>query len=567
MATTRTRMGTILLIVAMLSVLTVSAVGAHEGEGGGDPIPSDSEELEVLGTFEVPVEGLTTDVWAYGDYAYMGSFTNCSLDLTGVRVIDIADPTNPEQVAFIKAIPGTRNNDVKVTHIDTPSFSGEILTVTHESCGGSFTPRLHSNGTANSSGQAGVSIFDVTDPTKPKALARNVLKFESHNTFVWQQGDNAYMMVVDDENVQDVHILDVTKPQSPKEITVTGQLDWPADIAVEFGGSASVFLHDMWIQENDGVVMAYLAYWDAGLVLLDVTDPYNPVFLGDSTYANPDPLSGEAPAGTGHAVAPNSDGTRALFGDEDFSAESVSFVFEGTEYPASAAGFGPPVATLNGTVVWTGGEGCTVGEIPASTAPGQIALIQRGTCFFQDKAESAAAQGYDGYIVANDAARGDALVSMSARDGGPYPDIPGVFVGNSTGEIMKSGGLAEVITTFDGYGYLRLMDVSDPENIVELDQFATEGVFANPIIPGDRTLHNIMTDSGTTVYLSWYAEGMRVVSFADDVLVETHHWLDDENGSNFWGVYLHTYADGSQVILGSDRDKGLYIFADPVDAP
>lgn len=47
---------------------------------------------------------------------------------------------------------------------------------------------------------------------------------------------------------------------------------------------------------------------------------------------------------------------------------------------------------------------------------------------------------------------------------------------------------------FDGRGYLRLLDVSDPANIVELDQFATENVFVNPPLPGDRTMDNVLVD-------------------------------------------------------------------------
>ncbi len=559
------RAGALALAISMVLVTMAASVGAHEGEGGGPGIPGDTPELEVVGTYDVPVVELTTDVWAYGNYAYIGSFDSpiCSLDWTGVRVIDISDPSDPSLAAFIPAKPGTRNNDVKVTHIETPSFTGEILTVTNESCGGVFQPRAQSKGVGGNSGQGGVSIWDVTDPTNPKPLKQNFLKFQTHNTFVWQQDDNAYMMVVDDENVQDVHIVDVTKPQAPRAIAQTGQLDWPDDIADEFEGSGSAFLHDIWVQDD----VAYLAYWDAGLVMLDVSDPANPVFLGDSEYANPDPLSGQPPAGTGHVAVPNADGTRVLFGDEDFAAETVAFTFEGVEYPAAAAGFGPSAETLAGEVVWTGGEGCTDADVPDATGPGQIALIQRGTCFFQDKAEAAFASGYAGYIVANDAARGDGLVAMAPRDGGPYPPIPGLFVGNSTGEIMKAGGNAAVITTFDGYGYLRLMDVTDPANIVELDQFATEGVFMDPPLPGDRTMHNVVVDSGTTAYISWYAEGMRVVSFEGDELTELYHYVDEVNGSNFWGVYLHTLPSGEQLILGSDRDKGLVIFADPIATP
>ncbi len=108
---------------------------------------------------------------------------------------------------------------------------------------------------------------------------------------------------------------------------------------------------------------------------------------------------------------------------------------------------------------------------------------------------------------------------------------------------------------------MRLLDVTSPGSIVELDQFATEGVFENPPIPGDRTMHNIVVDDGTTAYISWYAEGMRVVDFSGDTLTETAHYVDP--GSNFWGVYLYEHSDGETYILGSDRATGLWIFETP----
>jgi hypothetical protein len=308
-------------------------------------------------------------------------------------------------------------------------------------------------------------------------------------------------------------------------------------------------------------------------VLLDISDPANPVFLGDSEYSVPDPLSGEFPAGDGHVAVPNADGTRALLGDEDFSAgQLTTFNFDGTPYPVAEGGFTPPTYTLpggtfSGPVHWTGGEGCTTAEFDRAALPGEVALIQRGTCFFSEKAAAAQALGYAGFVVANDAARGDALITMSSGT----PDvitIPGYFVGNSTGETMKAGegGPLGAAGIFDGYGYLRLLDVSDPGNIVELDQFATEGVFANPPLPGDRTMHNIVVDDGTTAYISWYLEGMRVVDFADDTLSEVAHWTGQNasgEDANFWGVYLHDHPDGNTYILGSDRNSGLFIFDTP----
>ena len=551
------------LIYALPLAMMLSPISAIAGHGG-----SSSPELNVVGQLDLGLPGANvTDVWAQGNYAYLGTFDEglCSLDFTGVHIVNIEDPANPAKVGFIPAKPGTRNNDVKVAHLDTKFFKGEILVASNESCGSPFIPKLHANGGGFIPGQGGLSIWDVSNPTKPRALKQNFLDFGVHNTFIYQQGQNAYMLVVDDENVQDLTIVDITKPQSPKVIAVTGQDDWPDDIAAEFGATAGVFLHDVWVQDD----IAYLSYWDAGLVLLNISDPANPTFLGDSSYAVPDPLSGEFPAGDGHVAVPSADGMRVLLGDEDFAAGALStFDFNGTPYPVAEGGFTPPTyslpgGTFGGPVHWTGGNGCTIADIDRPANAGEVALIQRGVCFFSTKAANAEALGYTGFIVANDAARGDALISMSAGTADVIT-IPGYFVGNSTGEIMKAteGGALAAAGIFDGYGYLRLLDVGDPSNIVEIDQFATEGVLANPPIPGDRTMHNIVVDGGTQAYISWYAEGMRVVDFAGDSLTETAHYVNPA-GSNFWGVYLHDHPDGNTYILGSDRSTGLWIFDKP----
>ena len=565
----RTRAMIVGLALSLLAVAAPTAVSA--GHGG-----SASPELNVVSQLDLGLPGENvTDVWAFGNYAYLGTFDDivCSLDFTGVHIVDMSDPAAPEKVGFIPAKPGTRNNDVKVDHIETPHFSGEILIASNEPCGSPFLPRLSANGVGLIPGQGGITIWDVTDPTKPRALRQNFLEFPVHNTFTYQQGDNAYTLVVDDVNIQDLTIVDMTKPQSPKVVAVTGQLDWPADIAAEFGGTGASFLHDVWVQDNGGQIIAYLSYWDAGLVLLDITDPASPVFLGDSVYTDPDPLSGVFPAGDGHVAVPNADGSRVLFGDEDFSAgQLTTFEFEGTPYPVAEGGFTPPTyslpgGTLTGPVHWTGGEGCTTGEFDRAALPGEIALIQRGSCFFSEKAAAAQALGYAGFIVANDAARGDALITMSAGTADVIT-IPGYFVGNSTGETMKAteGGSLTAAGTFDGFGYLRLLDVTDPANIVEVDQFATEGVFANPPLPGDRTMHNIVVDDGTSAYISGYLEGMRVVDFAGDTLTEVAHWAGDNASgepANFWGVYLHDHPDGNTYVLGSDRNSGLFVFDTP----
>ena len=400
---------------------------------------SASAELNVVGQFEIPVDGLTTDVWAYGNYAYVGSFDEpfCSLDLTGVRVIDISNPTAPEQVTFIPAKPGTRNNDVKVEHIETRHFTGEILVLSNEPCGAPFNPRLNAKGGPVIPGQGGLAIWDVTDPTNPKPMKQNFLKFGVHNTFIYQQGDNAYMLVVDDENVQDLTIVDITKPRSPKVIAVTGQLDWETLDSSEIEGAAE-FLHDVWVQENTAnQVIAYLSYWDAGLVLLDITDPTAPVFLGDSTYPDPDVVTGLKPEGNAHVAAR----IRADTSPSSATRTSPSSAPSPPPRPASSrsglALFGPDPLTFAfwaGDVIDTGGLGCSIGDVPPApvSATPQIALIERGVCFFSTKAANAEAQGYDAYIVFNSVAGGEGIIDMVAGTPGPF-NIPGIFLARSRG--------------------------------------------------------------------------------------------------------------------------------------
>ncbi len=44
-----------------------------------------------------------------------------------------------------------------------------------------------------------------------------------------------------------------------------------------YGASANRIMHDLFINEEG--TKAYVNFWDAGLVLLDITDPANPVYV------------------------------------------------------------------------------------------------------------------------------------------------------------------------------------------------------------------------------------------------------------------------------------------------
>lgn len=563
-------------------------------------------------------DGKYTDLWSHNGYAYVGTFQQPDCDASGVFIVDVAAAVehypNVEgaTVAEIRSSPNTRINDVKVHTVGDV----DVLIATQEPCGmqipGSAKSAAHSKGEGPpvQLGQGGISLYDVTHPNKPKALKKNFLEYGGvHNTFAWDFEGKSYLVgIADTFDFYDVIFVDITKPQSPRLLTITGALDWiPQGLNLDqtgAGSSSGTFSKDVSVEIIDSTPTAVVSYWDLGFVTLDVTDPANPIFLGDSTYTDPDPISGLPYEGNASAAAFGGNGDYIFGGDEDFSPGRFGIRYDGTDYPAGQALFGPPSTDLAGTVVWTGGEGCTPGAVPPATGDGQVALIQRGNCFFQDKADNAETQGYDGYIVANDAARGDAVINMSPRDDEPV-GIPGVMVGFSTGEILKTnpGITVDADTIFDGWGYLHVINntgdtitlpsmgsdnpaTMDVPHLFELGYYAPaeavkEGLGTGS---GDFTIANIKADpltqdivptynAGPRMFASWYSAGIRALEYRPG---HYHANLDAEgfysqnvqeigrfvaeNGSDFWGVHVDELEDGTQIILGSDRNTGLWIF-------
>ena len=80
---------------------------------------------------------------------------------------------------------------------------------------------------------------------------------------------------------------------------------------------------------------------------------------------------------------------------------------------------------------------------------------------------------------------------------------------------------------------------------------------------GDLSVHEVAVDPSkrNLAYLSYYAGGMRVIEYGPDGLEEVGHYID-EDSNDFWGIEVHKLRQLKKptVILGSDRDGGLWIF-------
>jgi len=202
----------------------------------------------------------TTDLWVFPgldgrDYVYTGTY-----DGNLMYAWDVTDPSHPtitDSVAFN----GRRVNDVKINAART------LAVVTSE----------HASDRRN-----GITVLDIADPAHPKKVSHftDGLTGGVHN--VWIEGDLVYAVHY---GTRDLHIIDISDPAHPRRV---GRWGLAKD---------DRFLHDVTVKDG----LAYLAYWNDGVVILDVgagiaggtpTDPklvsqYRYSYkLGSETYGN-----------------------------------------------------------------------------------------------------------------------------------------------------------------------------------------------------------------------------------------------------------------------------------------
>ena len=631
-----------LAAIMLVGVVMAPAAPAHTGQHGTDDghLLGDSEspswgKIELLGqaTVHDAEEGLIADVAVDPDedYAYLARWggSTCSGPESGgqnspdggVYVIDIRDRANPVEVGFIPTAQDTLVGEgLQVVRLQTAQFTGDVLLMNHEQCG--------------KNGKGGISLWDVTNPLKPRKLSEHFGDFttdgvhntphdanQEHSAFMWQDDGRAYLVASDDDETSDVDIFDITNPKKPKLIA---ELDLN-----EFGvsqpalGLTDSFLHDMVVKEVDGRQIMLLSYWDGGYVLLDVEDPANPVFLGDSDYANVDPEVLAAfpglelvPEGNGHQAEFTSDNAFVIGTDEDFDPYRLAVTTDdGGLYNAKPGVLTTidEAKTVEGTTVFVG-QACPGDSVPAAPTTGgpYIAVVERGNCFFEEKITAIlAAGGYDAIIIMN--REGADACNATTTPSYDTDEVPVIFVSREAGfELfdetgfdiddclagseatteapMTVGDTGDVVTdvgaVFDGWGYVHLFasDIgATSATLTDVDTFvipeAMDPDFAEGF--GDLSVHEVATDpqDESLAYLSYYSAGLRAIQIqcggvpydsdnppADPStceLVEVGGYLDPE-GNNFWGV--ETFVDdatGRTIILASDRDSGLWIFADP----
>ena len=196
----------------------------------------------------------TEEVWVHpgGKAAYLGTGRG------GDRMyaIDISDPANP--VVTDSVVTNTRRvNDVMTTP------DGKTLVFTREGA---------------SDRKNGIVIATLDDPLHPKVVAEFTEGVHAgvHSAFIFQQQKYGTHVYLTNDGTGAMHVVDIGDPAHPKEV---GQ--WRTDRP-----DAGRTLHDIDIKDG----LAYLSYWNDGLVILDVGNgvkggsPSNPQLVTQYKY-------------------------------------------------------------------------------------------------------------------------------------------------------------------------------------------------------------------------------------------------------------------------------------------
>lgn len=351
----------------------------------------------------VPIKGEAAEFWLHpdGKHGYLSTIGD------RIYAIDVSDPSKP-------AITDSVVVDARVVNDIMTTEDGKFGVLTREGA---------------STRKNGIVMLSFEDPAHPRAIAEftETVTGGVHSTYVYQ----GHIFLTDDATGS-MRVIDIHDPYHPKQVA-----RWETPRT-----EAGRMLHD--IAVTDG--LAYLSYWNDGLVILDVGNgmkggsPENPQFVSQYKYdLNTLYRDVEAAGGPGFIRGTHTawrHGKYVFLGDEVFSAkpratEGGGVVGLGRAYgrlhvvdvsdiarPREVAYYEPKDGGSHN--VWVAGDTLYMGDYQGGLRVLDISGELRGDLLAQGREIAHAVTGDKDGAVANAANAWGAIY----RDGNIYvPDI------------------------------------------------------------------------------------------------------------------------------------------------
>jgi hypothetical protein len=275
--------------LAMIALLVAVGV-APPGVAGAQEQGARTSNTRVVGHLAPRQSGGFGDVWAHKDVAYLGNLREGDCDPpNGVWAIDLKDPARPRALASFARFPGSDGEDVWVGTVRTKAFTGDLAAVGVQRC------------FRQGQGFAGLALYDVTNPAKPKELGRlaSGVDFGVHEMGIVQRPDGRvlalaavpYSFNLTNGRVGDLRIIDITDPHRPRQVADWDvRRDGPAGTRGQLAARRDVFDHSAWPFDNGNKLFA--SFWAAGVQFLDISNPAAPRLIGQVPYRPEDGYRG-----------------------------------------------------------------------------------------------------------------------------------------------------------------------------------------------------------------------------------------------------------------------------------
>jgi hypothetical protein len=286
------------LALTVLALALAVAGGASAATREGAAETARAPRFQVLAHVN-PGGGYHGDVWGHRGFAYLSSHKGVrACEASGVRVYDLANPRRPRRVSTFadgRSEPAASDSWTEKTivkHVATPAFTGELAVTSFQAC--------------SPGALGGFGLYDLSDPRSPKRLS--VVRTSprgSHEIWLQAVGDRAYVYtaIISSEltsspdfnpmtgiartpGTPDFRIYDVSDPGKPREVGSWGAWKelgiYPGRGLGPPNSIVANFVHS--VITNQAGTRAYLSYWDLGTVILDVSDPTRPRYLGRTAF-------------------------------------------------------------------------------------------------------------------------------------------------------------------------------------------------------------------------------------------------------------------------------------------
>jgi hypothetical protein len=225
--------------------------------------------MEIVGHCDLDGKGDCMLVNVSKGVAYVG---HMGYNDNGTSIIDVSNPARPKLITQIKRPPGTHCHKVQVV--------GDLLLVNHERNRGDVEDAREWS--------AGIAVYDVADPAKPKQVGMYKVNGSGVHRMTWWGGRYCYASGSDDGyHGRFLHIVDMADPEKPVEAGrwwMPGQHvaggEKPEWTRGDGKPTSNVHLHHALPYGKDDN-RVYGGYWDAGLVILDSSDKSNPKLISN----------------------------------------------------------------------------------------------------------------------------------------------------------------------------------------------------------------------------------------------------------------------------------------------